>query len=216
MKISRLMVLIIIVSAVTGCRPAGHVDKPRRPGNVWTNNVQQSRAEPFFDDSFGCYDPGGMVFRTSARIRETEKYSEYEQEEIYRDVRIGMKAYRLTIPNGTYRAELKFSELQYNAAGQRVFGVRVQGLTVTNAMDIFAAVGKNTAYELTSQNVRVTNGVLAIDFDRVIGEPCIAAMSIDGYVDGSGSDKMRVFYQHVNCGGKGFRGYYADFGLRNK
>lgn len=180
-----------------------------------TVSLREATPKPFYDGSFGCYDPGGTVFRTSARIKGTRKYSDYEEEDIYRDVRVGMKAYRLTLPNGNYHARLKFCELQYASVGQRVFGVRVQGVTVTNRLDIVAAVGKNTAYQLCSPDVKVTNGVLVIEFDHITGEPCIAAMSIGGTVDGSEPEKMRTFYQHVNCGGKDFRGYYADFGLRD-
>jgi len=116
------------------------------------------------------------------------------------------------VPNGTYHVELKFCEIEHAAVGRRVFGIEVQGRPVKRSLDIFAAVGKNTAYEVRSPDVTVTNGLLKIEFVRIVGSPCIAAMSVGGTVDGASDAVLRTFYQHINCGGGQFRGYCADFG----
>jgi Malectin domain len=161
---------------------------------------------------FGCYDPGGKTMQTTAKIKGTRKYSEYEEQEIYRDVRCDTDGYTLKVPNGTYHVELKFSEIEHAAVGRRVFGINIQGQRIKQRLDIFAAVGKNTAYEVRSPDVIVTNGLLKIEFARIVGSPCIAAMSIGGDIAGAKDAVQRVFYQHINCGGGSFRGYYADFG----
>jgi hypothetical protein len=165
-----------------------------------------------YSPHFGCYDPGGKTARTTAKIKGTKKYSEYEEQEIYQDVRYDTDGYRLKVPNGTYHVELKFCEIQHALAGQRVFGIKVQGQKVQQHLDIFATVGKDTAYEVRSPDVKVTDGVLKIEFVRVVGSPCIAAMSVGGDIAGAENAVQRVFYQHINCGGGSFRGYYADFG----
>ena len=166
-----------------------------------------------FTESFGCFDPGGKTARTTAKISRTRDYSEYEEQEVYQDVRFDTDGYMLKIPNGTFHVELKFCEIQNEAIGQRVFGVKVQGQTLAQRLDIFAKVGKNRAYQLRSPDVLVTNGLLKIEFVRVVGSPCIAAMSVGGDIDSATNKVQRVFYQHINCGGGGFSGYYPDFGM---
>ena len=161
---------------------------------------------------FGCYDPGGKTVRTTAKIRGTRNYSEYEEQEVYQDIRCDTDGYTLELPNGTYHVYLKFCEIEHGGGGQRVFGIKVQGQSVKQRLDIFAAVGKNTAYEVKSPDVVVTNGLLKIEFVRIVGSPCIAAMSVGGTMDGAGEAVLRTFFQHINCGGGSFRGYYADFG----
>jgi hypothetical protein len=161
---------------------------------------------------FGCYDPGGKTVKTKAKIKGTRKYSEYEEQEIYRDVRCDTDGYKLQVPNGTYHVELKFCEIEHAAVGRRVFGIKVQGQQIKQRLDIFAEVGKNTAYEVRSPDVVVTDGVLKIEFVRVVGSPCIAAMSVGGTMDGEADAVFRTFYEHINCGGTSFGGYNPDFG----
>lgn len=161
---------------------------------------------------FGLFDPGGKPARTTAKIKGTKKYSEYKEQEVYQDVRYDTDGYTFKVPNGTYHAELKFCEIQHHAVGQRIFGVKVQGQVVTDRLDIFAKVGKNTAYQLISAQVKVTNGLLKIEFVRVVGSPCIAALSVGGEIDGAQNAVQRAFYHHINCGGDSFSGYEADFG----
>lgn len=156
-----------------------------------------------FTKSFGCFDPGGKTAKTTAEISRTRDYSEYDEQEVYQDARFDTGGYTLKIPNGKFHVELKFCEIQHAAIGQRVFEVKVQGRTLAPRLDIFAEVGKNRAYGLRSPDVIVTNGLLKIEFVRVVGSPCIAAMSIGGDIDGATNSVQRVFYQHINCGGGG-------------
>ena len=80
-----------------------------------------------FTESFGCFDPGGKTATTRAKILRVRDYSEYEEQEVYQDVRFDTDGYTLKIPNGTFHVELKFYEIQNDAIGQRVLGVKVQG-----------------------------------------------------------------------------------------
>jgi hypothetical protein len=166
-----------------------------------------------FSESFGCFDPGGRISRTASRISGTREYAELAEEEVYQDARVDTDGYLLKVPNGRYHAQLKFAEIEYDSGGRRVFGVKVQGVTVAERLDLFAKVGKNRAYQLKSQDVVVSDGRLRIEFVRIVGSPCIAAISVGGKIAGAEMTVQRVFYQHINCGGKGFRGYYGDFGF---
>lgn len=121
-------------------------------------------------------------------------------EPIYQTVVWDVRAYHLKAPNGVCKVTLKFCEPHYNEAGKRVFSVRLQGQLVIDKLDIFASVGKNKALDFTFQDVKVTDGFLHIDFDRVIEFPCIAAIVVEG------ADVTRK----INCGGPACQDYQAD------
>ena len=111
-----------------------------------------------------------------------------------------MNAYRLKMPSGEYKVTLQFCEPHYNAAGKRVFGVKLQGKTVIDKLDIFAKVGKNRTLDYTFEDVKVTNGLLDISFVKVVEFPCIAAIAVE---DEGGTRK-------INCGGPVYKDYEAD------
>ena len=56
-----------------------------------------------------------------------------------------MTAYHIDVPNGTYTVTLKLCEPHYAEKGKRVFGAKVQGKTLFEHLDMFAAVGKDHA-----------------------------------------------------------------------
>ena len=75
-----------------------------------------------------------------------------------------MSAYRFAVPNGVYRVDLSFAELQAQKAGARVFSIGLEGATVLSNLDVFAAAGgRHVAYD-RSFVVEVTDGVLDISF----------------------------------------------------
>jgi len=123
-----------------------------------------------------------------------------EDDPLYQTVIWNVKAYHLKVPNGTYTVALKFCEPHYNAAGKRVFGVKLQGRRVINKLDIFAEVGKNKALDYTFEDVKVSDGLLNIDFINVVEYPCIAAIVIEG----QGATRK------INCGGPPYKDYQAD------
>ena len=119
---------------------------------------------------------------------------------IYQSVRYGMSACRVALPNGAYRVTLQFCEPHYDAAGKRVFGVRLQGETVLDRFDILAKVGKNRAVDYTSEGTAVTNGWLTIEFVQQVEFPSIAGLIIEG----------PGISQKINCGGAAWGQYVAD------
>ena len=119
---------------------------------------------------------------------------------LYQTVRYNLSAYHLPASNGLCKVTLKFCEPHYDAAGIRVFDVKLQGQTVLTNLDVFARVGKNRALDYSYTNVVVTNGWVNIDFVPRVEFPCIAAIAVEG--DG--------FATKVNCGGPAYGDYAAD------
>jgi alpha-glucosidase (family GH31 glycosyl hydrolase) len=70
-------------------------------------------------------------------------------------------------PNGTYETTLYDAETRWNAVGQRLFNVSIQGQQVLSNFDIFAASGgSNIAIAVTFTNI-VSGGQLEIDFHGI-------------------------------------------------
>jgi major membrane immunogen (membrane-anchored lipoprotein) len=151
-------------------------------------------------ESLAYYDPGGHPVRTEAKVDGTLVHAEHDESEIYQTSRCDTDGYTLRIPNGTYHVRLSFSEHQHDAAGKRVFGVAVQGQQIVERLDVFALAGKNTAYRLQSPDMIVTDGLLRIQFRRIVDVPCVAFISIGGDIAGAERAIDRMFFQHIDCG----------------
>lgn len=65
-------------------------------------------------------------------------------------------------PSSTYSVELSFVEHDYSASGKRIFNVYIQGGRVISKLDIFAAAGKNKAYQRTFFASSDSTGVLRV------------------------------------------------------
>ena len=84
----------------------------------------------------------------------------------------------IPVENGRYRVTLKFAETTYTAAGQRVFDVAINGVTVLNDFDIVAETGAwRTALD-KSFTVDVTNGRVAIAITKVNRFGIVSAIEI--------------------------------------
>ncbi|MEW6741261.1 MAG: malectin domain-containing carbohydrate-binding protein [Planctomycetota bacterium] len=124
-----------------------------------------------------------------------------EDDLLYQTVRYNMSAYHLAVPNGTYTVTLKFCEPHYAEKGKRVFGVKLQGATVIDRLDLFEKVGKDRALDYRFENVQANEGWIDIDFISQVEYPCIAAIAVEGP---AGSRK-------INCGGPATEDYAADW-----
>ena len=120
---------------------------------------------------------------------------------VYQTVRWDVAAYRLDVPNGKYSVTLKFCEPHYNQPQKRVFGVKLQGKTVIESLDVFAKVGKNKALDYTFPDIEVRDGQLTIEFLYIVEYPCIAAIVVQG-------DRVT---RKINCGGPAYNDYAADW-----
>ena len=123
-----------------------------------------------------------------------------QEDKLYQTVIWDVKAYRLKVPNGSYTATLKFCEPHYSAVNKRVFGVKIQNEKVIDKLDIFAEVGKDRALDYTFEDVKVTDGLLTIDFISEVEFPCIAAFVVHS----------KDLTKKINCGGPAYKDYHAD------
>ena len=123
-----------------------------------------------------------------------------EEDTLYQTVIWDVRAYHLKVPNGAYTVTLKFCEPNYDEAGKRIFGVKLQGEKVIDQLDIFAKVGKNKALDYTFKGIEVSEEFLNIDFEHIVEFPCIAGIVVEG----------PQAVRKINCGGPAYNDYQAD------
>ena len=102
-----------------------------------------------------------------------------EDDELYRYERYEIVGYALPVENGDYSVTLKFAEVYDGcySVGTRVFDVSIEGVTVISALDIFAEVGQETAYDRTF-DITVSDGSLDIGFTVNVQAPAIKAILV--------------------------------------
>jgi hypothetical protein len=117
---------------------------------------------------------GGNSYVVSSAISNTTTPALYQSER-WNDAPF---QYQYAVPNGTYQVNLKFAEIYYTQAGQRVFNVALNGQQVLTSFDPLAAAGApNTAVD-KSFPVSVTGGQITILFSPVVSTPKISAIEI--------------------------------------
>ena len=88
--------------------------------------------------------------------------------------------FALQVPNGDCQVTLRGCELFQDAAGKRVFDIKLQGQTVAEKFDIFAkAGGKFKPFDLTFK-AKVTDGRLRIAFATRTDLSCLSGIIIEG------------------------------------
>ncbi|MEK7542611.1 MAG: malectin domain-containing carbohydrate-binding protein [Patescibacteria group bacterium] len=102
-------------------------------------------------------------------------------DKIYQTERWGMSGYALTVPNGRYTVKLHFAETYtvITGAGQRVFNVTAEGISI-NRVDPFAETGGRNIALVKTVTVDVVDGQLNIAFTPVLEAPEINGIEIIG------------------------------------
>jgi hypothetical protein len=133
-----------------------------------------------------AFSAGGFGYLGGSTRSTSQDISGTERDPLYQTLRTGMSAYRFTVPNGVYRVDLSFAELQAKKAGQRVFSVEIEGTPVISGLDVVAAGGGAlTAYD-QAVFVEVTDGVLDISFVAQRGDqPIVNAILVTEMPPGS-------------------------------
>ncbi|HXC63121.1 MAG TPA: malectin domain-containing carbohydrate-binding protein, partial [bacterium] len=97
--------------------------------------------------------------------------------------------YTFNVPPGNYQVTMKFAELYWTAAGDRVFNVSVNGVAVLTNFDIFSEVGQDHADDRVFNNIAPSGGQIVIqlgpashdhptvDAIQIIPEPATATPS---------------------------------------
>ncbi len=98
---------------------------------------------------------------------------------LFQAERWGLSGYSIPVANGTYTVRLYFAEnyTGITAAGQRVFGVTVEGTSLGN-IDVFAETGGRNRALVKSTTVSVGNGQLDVAFTPSVQNPMIDALEV--------------------------------------
>ena len=127
-------------------------------GNIWAADTNYN---------------GGSTYSTAHSIANTTSAMLYQSERWSP----APLTYTFVVPNGIYHVNLKFAEIYFGAAGQRVFDVAVNGSILLPGFDITSAGGANTAVD-RSFSVNVTNGAISIILLPKVENPKISAIEI--------------------------------------
>jgi Malectin domain/Bacterial Ig-like domain/IPT/TIG domain/Glucose / Sorbosone dehydrogenase len=127
-----------------------------KAGNAWSADTGSS---------------GGGTFSTSASIAGTVDPALYQSE------RYGNMGYSFSVPDGTYTITLKFAEIYWTSAGQRVFNASVNGQALLTNFDILAETAPKTALDKTFV-VNITGGTLNLTFTSVKDAAKISALQV--------------------------------------
>jgi arabinoxylan arabinofuranohydrolase len=101
-----------------------------------------------------------------------------EDDALFQSERNGSNfSYKIPLPNNEYQVTLMFAEIYHGSAGSRVFNVYIEGVKVSNNLDIYSKVGKNVAYDET-HTVKVSDGELNISFETIKDNAKISAIKI--------------------------------------
>ncbi|MGV3504082.1 MAG: malectin domain-containing carbohydrate-binding protein [Adhaeribacter sp.] len=106
----------------------------------------------------------------------------------------GAFSYDLPVANGSYRVVLHFAEIYWNARGQRVFDVAMEGNLVLDNYDIVKKTGVNFTATSESFVVEVSDGMLNIGFSALasaggINRPKVSAIEV---IPTSGTNQARI------------------------
>jgi N-acetylneuraminic acid mutarotase len=114
---------------------------------------------------------GGTTFSTTQPINGTA------EDPLYQSERYGNFTYQIPVPNGSYEVVLHFAEIYFNATGQRVFDVSVEGSLAIDNLDIWSQVGALTPLALTVP-ATVSDGSLTVQFTSVVNNAKLSAIEV--------------------------------------
>lgn len=133
------------------------------------------------------YDPNGVYWNADANSTTGNVYSagnpisNTTTPYLYQSERFNTSnvVYTFPVPNGSYNVKLKFAEIFFTSAGQRVFNIQINGTTVQSNFDPFVAAGNaaNRAVDLTFP-VTVSTGQIQITLVPVTSAPKVNAIEI--------------------------------------
>ena len=152
-----------------------------------------------------AYTPGGWGYVGGTAWATTHAISGTDDDVLYQSERYGMTSYQFDVPNGVYRVKLLFAENYWNAVGKRLFNVNIEGNPVISNLDIFAHVGKNSAYSqsigVTANGIQVHDGQLNIDFSASVDNAKVNGIEVAWISDEPPSPPTPATQVHINCGG---------------
>jgi Tol biopolymer transport system component len=152
--------------------------------NVPRTVLRVNAGGPALTDHLGRQWVADRGFNTGQTSRVSATIANTSDQALYLDQRFDAPTspelhYQFAVPAGRYLVRLHFAETAPGnfAAGRRVFDVKIEGSTVLNAFDVFAAVGARRAL-VKEFETTVADGTLDIDFRHRKENPIIAAIEI--------------------------------------
>ncbi|MEM7128148.1 MAG: SdrD B-like domain-containing protein [Chloroflexota bacterium] len=126
------------------------------------------------------YYLSGNPFTTPSGVNTTPAGVDAAPAFVYQTVRGGSSLiqYRIPVPSGDYDLKLHFAELGFNANGQRIFDVNIEGNTELNDYDIHAAAGGQFIAQVETISVTVNDGLLEIDLMASVSVASLAGLEI--------------------------------------
>lgn len=100
--------------------------------------------------------------------------------------------YKVRLPSGKYRVTLLFAENSYQAIGERIFEINIEGNYVVRDLDIFKAAGAHQAYYFTTDDILVTDGILDLHFGDLRSSPILNGLIIEHTVSLKGNREQRL------------------------
>ena len=141
----------------------GHYHYTDRYGVVWAADR---------DGTAPWGHQGGEATRTHHRIFNTG------EEPLFQSAHTGEATYRFDVPPGRYAVELGFAEPAHDAAGERVFDVRLNGRRVIDGLDLAGQFGRYRAVRRQFE-VRVAEGeTLTLSLEAEEGNPLLNAIHL--------------------------------------
>jgi beta-galactosidase len=128
--------------------------------------------QPYAPGSYGYLGGEAKMFNKDLPIMRTE------QEPLYFTYREGLTGYRFDVPDGEYELELLFAEPTATAAGERVFGVAVNGTPIGEPLDLAGRAGLGVAVPITVAATARGGAGVVVTFTPVTGQPILNAIHL--------------------------------------
>ncbi|MBN1542321.1 family 16 glycosylhydrolase [candidate division KSB1 bacterium] len=93
--------------------------------------------------------------------------------EIYQSERYGLVTYQIRVPSGRYSLELMMAENYFDQPGSRIFDIFVEGNLVCRHLDLYSAVGKNSACCVAVPDLEIKDEILDIHFSSIKNYPLV-------------------------------------------
>lgn len=148
-----------------------------------TASIRVNCGGPALTDSNAQVWQADFGYNNGVAATSTSTIAGTTAQSIFQSVRYASKRtpliYSFPVGSGSYHVNLYFAETnpRLESVGARVFNVKLEGNLVFQNLDVFAAVGANTALVKGADAV-VTDGQLSIEFDSITQAAEINAIEI--------------------------------------
>jgi beta-galactosidase len=99
-----------------------------------------------------------------------------EDDPLFQTMQEGLTAYRFDVAEDMYEVELKFAETKFQKAGERVFDVKINGLTLLEKLDLVKEAGYQKAFTKKFR-IAAKDGIL-VEFAAAQGKTVLSGIRI--------------------------------------